>query len=351
MDHPQTPNLPAALCPRCGYDLRGTAFAWVEACPLEGTCPDCGHAFAWSSVFRRPRHPHLIEHQWTRPISFSLLCRRTLARFPRRPAPTDTAQRWRRRSLLTLPYSLLWTMGGTLLPWRFWRSVRLEHPLSLPLVAALVLLAALVCVTFVWAAALSAGTIDWLTVGVAQAEVWDLPGGAARVTRWSADRFASDRLSVLICPLLVPLTMPLLFLTLPASHLRFGHMLRVALYSAIALLLLLVLLTYLCAVLDVLRDLRLVPVAARETVEYVLRVGPPWSNGFLQRARGLSTTSAAIDFLVIWPLLAWWWRCACKHYLRLENPGAIAGLLTFLAVLASLLVQLYFVDGWLRYWY
>ncbi len=37
-------------CPRCGYDLRGAIATWREACPLRGTCTECGLAFQWAEV-------------------------------------------------------------------------------------------------------------------------------------------------------------------------------------------------------------------------------------------------------------------------------------------------------------
>ena len=55
------------ICPRCGYDLSGTAAAFTEQCPMQGTCSECGHEFRWTEVLS----PHLttlpgfIEHTRT----------------------------------------------------------------------------------------------------------------------------------------------------------------------------------------------------------------------------------------------------------------------------------------------
>ncbi len=38
-------------CPRCGYDQSGEAAAWESSCPVNGTCPECGHGFAWADLF------------------------------------------------------------------------------------------------------------------------------------------------------------------------------------------------------------------------------------------------------------------------------------------------------------
>jgi hypothetical protein len=317
MDEPPLANLPVPICPRCGYDLRGTAFAWEDACPLEGRCPDCGHEFAWKDLFHRRVHPWLFEHQWRR-----------------------------RRAVL----ALLVTLAGTLRPNWFWRRVGLEHRVVPSLLAAMVALSLALVLLLTWAGMLSAELWDRLSTHMAQP---DFPGylrDATRATRYAAGRVHQDRLALLLSPLLVPVAMPLLFLTLPAAQVRFVHVLRVTAYSLVGLAMALLALFYADVLLDVLSDLRLLPGSSEEGARQAVRFTAPWSRQFLTRVRGLSTASAAVDFLVLWPLLAWWWRCACKHYLKLPNPAWVAVLLTLLAGLLGLLGQLILTDGWLRYW-
>ncbi|MFG0252718.1 MAG: hypothetical protein ACF8NJ_07600, partial [Phycisphaerales bacterium JB038] len=100
-----------------------------------------------------------------------------------------------------------------------------------------------------------------------------------------------------------------------------------------------------------LSDLRLLPGQTEDAVRRAVRYTSPWSRLFLRRLPGLSTRSAAVDLLILWPYLIWWWRCACKHYLKLPNPLWVAVLLTLLAGLLGLLAQLALVDGWMRYWW
>jgi len=38
-------------CPSCGYDLTGQIASWTQQCPLNGVCPECGHAYQWREVF------------------------------------------------------------------------------------------------------------------------------------------------------------------------------------------------------------------------------------------------------------------------------------------------------------
>lgn len=38
------------FCPRCRHDVGGVRSAWREACPLHGTCPECGLTFRWGEA-------------------------------------------------------------------------------------------------------------------------------------------------------------------------------------------------------------------------------------------------------------------------------------------------------------
>ncbi|MFK7885059.1 MAG: hypothetical protein AB8F26_12860, partial [Phycisphaerales bacterium] len=42
-------------CPRCGYDQSGEAATWEKVCPIEGTCPECGHGFGWADLYNPSR--------------------------------------------------------------------------------------------------------------------------------------------------------------------------------------------------------------------------------------------------------------------------------------------------------
>ncbi|MFG0252665.1 MAG: hypothetical protein ACF8NJ_07335, partial [Phycisphaerales bacterium JB038] len=284
MDETALANLPVPLCPRCGYDLRGTAFAWEEVCPLEGICPDCGHEFAWVNVFRRRRHPSLLEHQWRR-LSIPALARRIAdARGPDRL--------WRRVRgkgqvwllplliLLVLSYALalvaawaaavstaaLWTMVSTLRPSLFWRSVRMEHRVNLWLVAAAPVLTWVLLLFCAWVAALSADVWDWWSTNMARPDYLEYAAAAARITGHTASEFVSERLAVWLTPALVPLAMPLLFLTLPKAHIRFVHLLRIAAYSLVGVAMLVLVLIYASTLADELSDLRLLPGQTEDAV-------------------------------------------------------------------------------------
>lgn len=83
-------------CPRCGYDLRGTIDSWKEACPILATCTECGLDFEWAellSPFRRPPF-WLFEYA-----------------------------RGGLRVTWTFPVTIL----AMLMPWFFWRKLRMSH--------------------------------------------------------------------------------------------------------------------------------------------------------------------------------------------------------------------------------
>lgn len=84
--------LPAAACPRCGYDLEGIRATWRDSCPLGGVCSECGYGFEWADVLRtdRQRVSWFYEH----------------------------ARRWWRID------KTLWTWVATLWPVFFWRRLQ-----------------------------------------------------------------------------------------------------------------------------------------------------------------------------------------------------------------------------------
>lgn len=88
------------ICPKCGYDQSGAIATWELQCPVNGTCPECGLAFAWADVFDPSRNllGWYSEH-----------------------APSTL-------SMLTRSPATIWRL---LLPWIFWRSVKLTHPIAL----------------------------------------------------------------------------------------------------------------------------------------------------------------------------------------------------------------------------
>ena len=90
------PKRSRADCPRCGYDQRGVIESWRDACPLVGTCTECGLEFSWSEVLEPDKH----EPRWC--VEY---------------AP--------RRRLLPPPVRR--TIFRSALPWWFWSSLKMSH--------------------------------------------------------------------------------------------------------------------------------------------------------------------------------------------------------------------------------
>ena len=85
-----------ARCPRCGYDLHGAIGSWREACPLSGTCVECGLEFRWKEIFRETIPPRWCVES-------------PVFRY---------SDRWR---------APLLTLLRTFWPWRFWSSLQMSH--------------------------------------------------------------------------------------------------------------------------------------------------------------------------------------------------------------------------------
>lgn len=125
------------LCPRCGYDLRGVVAKWLDACPLEGTCAECGLHFKWAELL----HPEKFEPRWC----------------------VEYAPRLR-----ALPWRAVKTYGMTFWPWSFWRKLRMTDP---PRWRNLVAYAAIILAVMYLAFAASIAAITWQHVG------WNLTSG------------------------------------------------------------------------------------------------------------------------------------------------------------------------------
>lgn len=87
-------------CPRCGYDQSGEAATWASSCPVNGTCPECGHGFAWADLFDPSRQE----------IAWSVESGETrLARLRKTPAMAVRM----------------------VLPWIYWKRVGVDMPLRM----------------------------------------------------------------------------------------------------------------------------------------------------------------------------------------------------------------------------
>ncbi|MBM92187.1 MAG: hypothetical protein CMJ35_11345 [Phycisphaerae bacterium] len=88
------------ICPKCGYDQSGIIDSWVDSCPINGSCAECGLGFAWRDVFDPVRN----DLHWYAEHTQSLWG--IIARTPG-------------------------TLMRLVLPWYYWRSVGVEARISL----------------------------------------------------------------------------------------------------------------------------------------------------------------------------------------------------------------------------
>ena len=122
-------NAKAIACPRCGYDQRGVVAAWTDSCPIAGQCSECGLGFAWGNVFGN----RLREPRWC--VEFG--------------------------SIITFPFRLIGTLLMSCWPWRFWRTLQLQHEIRWGRIAAYLLMIAML-MYFVFAANISSSIyLEW----------------------------------------------------------------------------------------------------------------------------------------------------------------------------------------------
>ena len=304
---------PNARCPRCGYDLSGVAASWRTECPLDGTCSECGLAFAWRDVL----NPRLTYPSWSFEHATGLL-----------------------------PLRLVVTIARANWPWTFWKRIRMEHPIRagrLAVLAVVLLLGthAMVAATTAYHAyeAMSAVRVRQLTPGLG------LPGpmaGSAMSTdqvrshalRAGAWPYATTRTTIrqpgggwmgwATAPIVpprawlgtalisvIPLAYLLLGQTMRRARVRRAHLVRIWLYS-------LVVVPWSVAAWIVLRP----PVLSLSDMLELLSIGVSgWSP-----ALHAATLAAGGLF---------WW-CATSRYLRLPHAGSVAGVLSLLVGLAGL---------------
>jgi len=299
-------------CPRCGYDQRGVIDSWTEACPLTGTCAECGLAFEWAELLGPTRR----LPSWC--VEYGLGTRSFLARWCR----TLQMVQW---------------------PWTFWSTLRISHEarwgrvaVCLLLTAVALLLAFDVCYGVFLAGyahqptnlAPAFGIVytpaSWSEILTAAA----VPGADIVIltTPWTvhtSGQLFQDYWMGLITPLVLALAHQMLcpagFLLLPQSRriakVRWSHVFRITAYGALLPLPLLVL-TWV--------------------------KGALWGIGFWQPIPSLTVWSERLAWLLMlwYPfLLIVWWSTATGRYLRMAHSWGVG---LAVVVLATLVLALPF---------
>ncbi|MEO0483382.1 MAG: hypothetical protein AAF138_07125 [Planctomycetota bacterium] len=219
MTTPVAVSNPPLECPRCGYDLSGETERWTDACPIEGTCSECGLSISWGELIseNNRRLPWFYEHA----SGLSIV-------------------------------ALLATSLRLIRPWSFWRLVRLEYPASVPRAAVVTVFAFVFWTLTAGCIAMFHRAINLIyRISINDPEVSGHLGQvfarAAPVldTRpdigwgWQPDRlrWSPEPLAIIISCMVftAPFTLLLMPVTLRRRSIRAVHLLRILLYALLNL--------------------------------------------------------------------------------------------------------------------
>ncbi|MCP3905204.1 MAG: hypothetical protein GY715_16385 [Planctomycetes bacterium] len=302
-EHPGDQAPKTALCPRCGYDLRGEVATWRRSCPLVGRCIECGMDLRWAEVFSHAGHPWLFEAEWRfRPLQ-------------------------RIASTITHAFT----------PRRFWSQVRLTGPIRLapPILVLLAIILVFLTVTVVTE---TLAVYDFVNV-------W---GSLVEFTWWDAVLMAGPRAPTRVFEqgpgaMVMLVGMPLAFLVIPTTlreaRVRPVHVLRIWLYSLVV------------PILIGLAYMTMQLVGWRMRISFIERELSPWwwaqqipfGKGVLLHVLRMSGPSLALAVgLSAW--FGFWWHAACRSYLALRTTRRIVLTLLLMVWIASLVAE-----GWVRY--
>lgn len=286
-------------CPRCGYDLRGIMETWKNACDLQGICSECGLEFEWGNVLDPRRELPLWNVEYAESLPDTFRC-----------------------GLLTFFIMLM--------PWKFWRLLKMEHPLEWGRLAGyfftlgvcsylLASLAGGVCTAIAIQTASSAeGLGEFIQVVLAPY----VPGtdfGDSLSTLLN-EYFTSD---YFFYGMLAILFLPAGFVMLPVSRrkakVRWAHIFRITIYAAP------------CMVVPLLFLVLGSVVFSLENSFF----GSMQSRLYVFRAAEV-IMYATIPFLIIW------WGFATGRYLKMAHPWGVALAIVILVTLAvTLTITLY----------
>jgi len=302
---PNNSNDPAAStpraieCPRCGYDLRGIVSTWNERCPLQGTCSECGLEFEWVHTFKQSEHPWLFEYQWRR---------RPLSSFVR-------------------------TFGHALRPWRLWREIDLFHPVRPRPLIAMFIIAILFVFVFDYGCILLhiySWADSWLWF-YSLVEVWE------RVEKHLTTAAALAWI-VLVSSLAL-----LLPDSLRRARVRPIHLLRIALYAAIAVSVLVGVVVSIHSVTYWEVPAFWIPVQDAFKMlgrPMAILLRPILGRGAINHAEGATVLYALLPAALVLPY--WYWACA--RYLRLKRPLAVTAALGAITSLILIAIAIGYED-------
>jgi len=288
-------------CPRCRYDLRGVPATWIDSCPVEGVCSECG-----------------LEHLWRDVL------------VPRFATPTWCIEYG--QGTKGMFKSFLQTSAMILRPSRFWGELRMSHPIHAKRLVVVLLIVPLVAYVVL------ALNVGWMTsqsnpgmanrtfprVATAFLHGTIAPWSARNATtgvspKWHAVKYRFSMLSNSLRAIrtgiddwptgnrdwlfsyrslqgiLTVIACPLMFAALPISRRRakvhWEHIFRVGMYGLV---------------------FTLIPI----TFDILSQFG-------IVVRRSHAILAAAIMSALLFVVLSWWWGVATSRYLRMPHAWLV----------------------------
>ncbi|MCZ6835839.1 MAG: hypothetical protein O7G85_08705 [Planctomycetota bacterium] len=289
-------NEPSVQCPRCGYDLEGARMARTEHTETQGRCSECGLVFDWTDVL----DPKRDQPRWC--VEYA-----------------DSFFGLIKRSIATVFMFLF-------LPRRFWRTLKMKHPIKgRTLFGYFVVLLTL---GYAWSGVLAGGVFIMETYAYGTSSKFSSELSMAILFPFSMHHSFGFNVSItmndfygihhLVATLGFLFLLPAAFVMLPVSRrrakVRWEHIWRIAIYSAM----------YLYAVTMIILTLSV----------SMLHVSMPIQT--------LISMAFSLMIFSIIPMATYWWAFATKHYLKMPHALSVSYLMTILALAFEALV----VVGW-----
>jgi hypothetical protein len=307
-------------CPRCRYQQRGAIDQWMTACPLDGTCTECGLSFMWCDVMRPNWRPPrwCLEHG----------------------------------SRSEFPWRIVKTLAMTLLPWMMWSRLQMNHSISAARLMAYVLsMLALGYILFAicmgvwawayvdgyrlgvlttqdspWAAAARSALLPWSDVPLGTyVEPWQGRTGEMSSPRRLLHSIASvveHFFSILGALLMMQFIAMIAFAALPISRrrakVRWSHIARVGVYLVGWFVPLWVLMM------------------ALGVSGHLDGVG---GGAVVNRANALLGVLTPIMVLAFVPMSVVWWSMATSRYLKIPHGWGVGFSVVTIGVLAVVLIR------------
>ncbi|MFO0835420.1 MAG: hypothetical protein U0638_10635 [Phycisphaerales bacterium] len=307
-------------CPRCGYDLSGAVAAWNHAesasCPMRGTCSECGLEFEWGDVL----NPVLLPPPWSYEHARSRLSFKSF------------------RTILVS----LW-------PPKFWRDLRMSHPIHAHRLAILVAIGVPLVHMLVVTLPLATSFVDHALRPTPTAPGWADELAIIVGNCWPYSDSLSDYvlqpsrarwgIPTIMKPwpiliwlwwlLMIPVFL-LLPITLRRCRVRKTHLVRIGAYSLVFAAGAIPLLT--CTSRNIASGLRGLAAWHGRT-----GLGPDEQTCY-SLLEALWHGSVVLSPLLCFAMLVVFWGIVASRYLRLPRPWFVSAVLTLLSALVAILL-------------